>query len=203
MTKILSTLSVAAALAVPSLAHASSWDVDSAHSTSAFTVTHMMVSTVRGEFGKTTGTVNIDDADVTKSSVEATIDASTVDTRVPDRDKHLKSQDFFWVDKYPTITFKSTKVEKAADGKLKVTGDLTMRGQTHPVTLAVDGPSKEIKNPWGVPVRALHATATIKRSDWGLTWTKAVEAGGVLVSDEVNLDINAELNPHAATKAEK
>ncbi|HVO31683.1 MAG TPA: YceI family protein [bacterium] len=201
MKRILPFLSFLALTATPALAGASSWDLDSAHTVSGFQATHMMFNTVRGEFGKTTGTVTLDDADLTKSAVDVTIDASTIDTRVPDRDTHLKSKDFFWVEKYPSVTFKSTKIEKVAENKYKVTGDLTMRGVTRPVVLDVDGPSKELKNPWGQPVRAVHATGTLKRSEWGLTWNKALEAGGVLVSDDIGLDINAELNPHVAAKS--
>lgn len=196
------TAATAATLSFPALASASTWDLDGAHTTAAFSVTHMMLTTVRGDFQKTTGTVELDEKDVTKSKVEATIDASTVDTRVADRDKHLRSQDFFWVEKYPTITFKSTKVEKAGEGKLRVRGDLTIRGVTKPIVLDVTGPSKEITSPWGTPVRSLHATTKIKRSEFGLTWNKALESGGVLVGDEVTIDIDAELNPHVTKKAE-
>ncbi len=114
---------------------ASTWEIDPMHSAASFTVRHMMVSNVRGEFGKTTGTLNLDDKDVSHSTAEATIDTTTLDTRVPNRDKHLKSPDFFDVEKYPTITFKSTSFKKVAPQKFKVTGDLTLHGVTKPVVV--------------------------------------------------------------------
>src|SRR5579859_202513 len=122
---------------LPGLANASSWDIDPGHSSAGFTVKHMMINNVRGEFGKMTGKVTVDDKDLTKSTAEATIDATTIDTRNPDRDKDLRSDHFFDVEKFPTLTFKSTKVVKEGKDKLKVTGDLTIHGVTKPVTLDV------------------------------------------------------------------
>ena len=177
------------------LASASSWEIDSNHTSPGFSVTHMMVSTVRGSFGKTTGTLELDEKDVTKSKVEISIDVTSVDTRVADRDNDLRSDHFFDAAKNPAITFKSTKVESAGKGKLKVTGDLTMRGITKPVTLDVTGPSDEFKSPWGQITRGASATAKISRKDWGLVWNKTLEKGGVLVSDEVTLEIEAEFHP--------
>jgi polyisoprenoid-binding protein YceI len=194
-------LTAALVLASAGTALASDWEIDPTHSNAQFSVRHMMVSTVRGQFGKVTGTVNLDDKDLTHSKVQVTIDASSVDTREPKRDTHLKSPDFFDVAKYPNITFTSTKVEKGAKGKLKVTGDLTMHGVTKPVVLAVDTPSAAIKNPWGKNVRGTSATATINRKDWGLGWNKALEAGGVLVGDEVQIQIDAELTEKAPEHA--
>ncbi len=183
---------VAAALApVLALADVSSWNIDPAHSESGFSVRHLVISTVKGSFGKTTGVVKLDDKDITKSSVEATIDASTINTRIPDRDTHLKSPDFFDVAKYPTITFKSTKVEKSGDG-LTVTGDLTMHGVTKSVTLAVAGPTPEIKDPMGNVRRGLQARGKVNRKDYGLTWSKMVEAGPV-VGDQVQIQLDLEL----------
>ncbi len=196
-------LALSLALApVLGLAEASTWSFDPNHTHSAFTIRHMVITNVRGEFGKTTGTVKLDEKDVTKSSVEATIDTTSIDTRVPDRDKHLKSPDFFDVEKYPTITFKSTKVEKAGQGKLKVTGDLTMHGVTKPVVLKVEGPTKEIKDPAGKTRRGIAATTTLNRRDFGLTWGKMVEAGPV-VGDEVKIEIEAELVKAGDTTAAK
>jgi polyisoprenoid-binding protein YceI len=160
----------------------------------------MMIATVRGHFQKMTGTVNLDEADPTKSSINVTIDATTVDTLEPKRDAHLKSADFFDVAKFPMLTFKSTKIEKSGTG-YKVTGDLTMRGVTKPVTLAVEGPSAPTKTPWGQPVRVVSATGKLSRKEWGLTWNKSIEAGGVLVSDEVTLMIDGELLPKAKAAA--
>ncbi|ACL67288.1 YceI family protein [Anaeromyxobacter dehalogenans 2CP-1] len=197
-------LPVLLALAVPALAHAQAetWTIDPAHTLSSFTVRHLVISNVRGEFGKTTGTVKLDDKDVTRSSVEATIDVTTLNTRVPDRDAHLKSPDFFDVAKYPTITFKSTRVEKIGEGKLKVTGDLTMKGVTKPVVLEVLGPTSAIKDPTGGQRRGLVATTMVNRRDYGLNWSKTVEAGPV-VGDEVKIEIEAELVKAAPKQAGK
>ncbi|MGC4000535.1 MAG: YceI family protein [Anaeromyxobacter sp.] len=190
-----------ALLPAAALAQASTWDLDSAHTHSAFTVRHLVITNVRGEFGKTTGKVVLDEKDVTKSTVEASIDATTIDTREPKRDAHLKSPDFFDVEKYPAITFKSTKVEKAGSG-LKVTGDLTMHGVTKQVVLDVAGPTAEIKDPWGKTRRGIAATTTVNRKDFGLNWNKAVEAGPV-VGDEVKIEIEAELVKADAAAAAK
>jgi polyisoprenoid-binding protein YceI len=196
-------LALALALAAPAAALAqSSWALDANHTHSAFTIRHLVISNVRGEFGKTTGTLKLDEKDVTRSSVEATIETSTIDTRVADRDNHLRSPDFFDVAKYPKITFKSTKVEKAGEGKLKVTGDLTIKDVTRPVVLEVTGPSAEIKDPWGNVRRGLSAVTKINRKDFGLTWSKVVEAGPV-VGDEVAIEIEAELLKQDAKQAAK
>jgi len=185
---------VAALAFAPALARAdaSTWNIDPAHTMAGFSVKHLVISTVRGEFGKTTGVLHLDDKDVTKSTVEATVDATTVNTRIADRDTHLKSPDFFDVAKYPTITFKSTKVEKAGEGKLKVAGNLTMHGVTKPVVLEVEGPTAPIKDPGGHLRRGLSASTTINRKDFGLQYNKMIEAGPV-VGDEVKIEIEAEL----------
>jgi polyisoprenoid-binding protein YceI len=196
-------VALALALAAPVVALAQqTWTIEPNHTHSAFTIRHLVISNVRGEFGKTTGTVKVDEKDLTKSVVEATIETGTIDTRVPDRDKHLKSPDFFDVEKHPVITFKSTKVEKAGDGKLKVTGDLTIKGTTKPVVLDVTGPTQEIKDPWGNTRRGIAAVTKINRRDFGLTWGKMVEAGPV-VGDEVAIEIEGELlkqDPKQAAK---
>jgi polyisoprenoid-binding protein YceI len=180
----------------------STWEIDPTHSSAEFSIRHMMVSNVKGHFGKMTGEVTLDEKDPTKSSVNVEIDASTIDTREPKRDAHLKSPDFFDVAKYPKITFKSTKVEKAGKGKLKVIGDLTMRGVTKPVTLAVEGPTAEVKDIMGGLSRGASATAKINRKDWGLTWNKPLEAaGGVLVGDDVTLSLDVELHKKMAPAA--
>lgn len=189
------------AFAVPSIAGASTWEIDTAHSTANFSVRHMMVSNVKGTFGNVKGTINLDDKDVTKSTVEATIDTTTIDTREAKRDEHLKSPDFFDTAKYPTITFKSTKVAKAGQGKLKVTGDLTMHGVTKPVVLDVEGPAKEIKDPWGNTKSGVAATTKLNRKDFGLGWNKALEAGGVAVGEEVTVSLDLELNKKADAPA--
>lgn len=182
----------AAALAAPAVAQTSSWKLDDTHTHASFTIRHLVITNVRGEFARVTGALVLDEKDVTKSKVEVSIDATSIDTRVADRDNHLRSPDFFDVAKYPTITFKSTRVEKAGEGKLRVTGDLTMHGVTKPVTLDVVGPTAEVKDPWGNTRRGVAASATLDRRDWGLTWSKAVEAGPV-VGNEVKLEIESEL----------
>jgi polyisoprenoid-binding protein YceI len=175
-------------------ARASTWDIDPAHSSVGFSIRHMMVSTVKGQFAKVKGALNLDEKDVTKSSIEVTIDVASVDTHEPKRDGHLQSPDFFDVAKYPTATFKSTKVQKAGSGKLKVTGDLTLHGVTKPVVLEVEGPTAAYKTPFGTTVRGVHATGKINRKDFGIGWNKVLDNGGVLVGDEVALDIGTELS---------
>ncbi len=192
-------LFLAVAAPAAALAQPTTWNLDPAHSHASFTVRHLVISNVRGEFQKFSGAVQLDEKDVSKSTVEATLQAGSVDTGVPDRDKHLRSPDFFDAEKFPTITFRSTKVEKGGDGKLRVTGDLTMRGVTKPIVLAVDGPTAEIKDPWGTARRGLSASATINRKDWGLAWSKTIEAGPV-VGDEVKIEIEAELIKAAGAK---
>ncbi|MFL5262907.1 MAG: YceI family protein [Anaeromyxobacteraceae bacterium] len=188
-------LAVAVALApVFAAAEATTWKIDPAHSSSGFAVKHLVVSTVRGQFGKTTGTIQVDDKDITKSKVDAQVDVDTLTTGVGDRDNHLKSPDFFDAANNPTITFKSTKVAKAGGDKLKVTGDLTMKGKTKPVTFDATY-SKPITGMKGEARRAFNATTTINRKDFGLNWSKTVEAGPV-VSDKVVINIDVE-----ATKA--
>ena len=184
---------LAAALALPASAGTTTWQIDPQHSSAQFGVTHLMISTVRGEFHGVKGTVVLDDQDITKSTVNVTIDATSVDTREPDRDKHLKSPDFFDVAKYPALTFKSTKVEQVSAGQLKVTGDLTIRGVTKQVVLNVDGPKAPIKDPWGLQRSAASATAKINRQDFGVSWNKTLDSGGVVVSDDVNITLDVEM----------
>ncbi len=188
--KRLAALLVLAPLAA--LAETTTWNIDPSHTQSMFTVRHMVITNVQGQFEKTTGTVKLDGQDVTRSSVEATIDAGSVNTRVANRDADLRSANFFDVAKYPTITFRSTKVEKAGEGKLKVTGDLTMHGVTRPVVLDVEGPTPPIKDPQGKQRAGLSASTSINRKDFGLNWNKMVEAGPV-VGDQVKIEIQAEI----------
>jgi polyisoprenoid-binding protein YceI len=176
----------------PGLAPAQSavWKIDPNHTDSQFAVRHLAVSTVRGHFGKTTGTVAMDERDLGASSVEATVDVTTIDTRVPDRDAHLRSPDFFDAARYPTMSFKSSKVEKRGAGALEVTGNLTIKGTTRPVVLHVTY-SKPVTGFTGEERRGFSATARIDRRDFGLTWSKVLEAGPV-VGDEVQIVIDAE-----------
>ena len=185
----------ALALSLPTAAFAETWEIDSSHTTSAFEVTHMLVSTVRGQFDKTTGTLDIDDKDLTKSTLDITIDASSVNTRNADRDKHLRTAEFFDVEKHPQITFKSTKVEKGKKkDQLKVAGDLTIRGITKPVVLDVTYTGKQVASPWGKTVRGASAIGKINRKDWDIIWNTKLDAGGLAVSNEVTLIIDAEFN---------
>ncbi|MBK8023589.1 MAG: YceI family protein [Chloroflexi bacterium] len=167
------------------------WTLDKAHTTANFSARHMMVATVHGRFAAPTGTINFDPANPTAASVEATIDATTLTTDLADRDGHLKSPDFLDVAKYPSITFKSTKVEPQGQDTAKVTGDLTIRGVTRPIVLDVEflGTAKD---PWGGHRAGFSATARINREDFGLTWNVALEAGGVLVGKDIKLTLEAE-----------
>jgi polyisoprenoid-binding protein YceI len=185
-------LAIAVALPVLAAAETSTWTFDPKHSDASFAVKHLVISTVRGHFGKVTGTVQLDEVDVTKSSVEATVDTTTVDTRIADRDRHLKSADFFEVEKYPTMTFKSKKVETKGEGKLAVTGDLTIKATTRPVTFDVDYTPKSIRGPSGDERRGITAVAKISRKEFGVLYSKVVEAGPV-VGDEVTIQIDTEL----------
>jgi polyisoprenoid-binding protein YceI len=195
------TATLAAVLAVPGYAATSIWQVDPNHSAAQFAVRHLGLSTVRGAFTKVSGTVQLDDKDISKSTVEVTIDAASVDTRVADRDKDLRSDHFFDVAKYPTITFKSKKVEQAGAGKLKVTGDLTIHGITKEVVLDVDGLSPAVKDPWGNQRAAASATTKINRQDFGVKWNATMDNGGVVVGDDVNITIDVELVQKAAGKS--
>lgn len=167
------------------------YQIDPSHSTASFSIKHMMIAKVHGGFEKMSGKLNYDLANPSKSSVEVSIDAKSINTREPKRDEHLKSPDFFDVEKYPSITFKSTSVEEAGD-ELKVVGDLTIHGVTKQITLEVDGPSDEMKDPWGNTKIGASGTTKIKRKDFGLTWNAALEAGGVLVGDDVNITLDVQ-----------
>jgi polyisoprenoid-binding protein YceI len=184
---------LAAALALPASAGTTTYQIDPRHSSAGFGVTHLMISTVRGEFHGVTGTVVVDDSDISKSSVNVTIDATTVDTREPDRDKHLKSEAFFDVAKYPAITFQSTKVERNNDGSLKVTGDLTIRGVTKTAVLTANPPKAPIKDPWGLQRTATSASTRINRQDFDVAWNQKLDSGGVVVGDDVNITLDVEM----------
>jgi polyisoprenoid-binding protein YceI len=178
---------------LPAIAETTTWKIDPRHSDAQFGVTHLMVSTVRGEFHGINGTIVMDDKDITNSRVDVTLDATTVDTREPDRDKHLKSPDFFDVAEFPTMTFKSTKVEQNGPDKLKVTGDLTIRGVTKQVVLDVTAPKPAIKDTWGLQRTGISATAKINRQDFGVSWNKKLDAGGVVVGDQVDIVLDVEM----------
>jgi polyisoprenoid-binding protein YceI len=164
------------------------YQIDPAHSGAHFSVRHMMITNVRGEFTKLSGKILWDPENPAQSSIEASIDASSISTHDAQRDGHLKSPDFFDVEKYPTIQFQSTQVN-GADGELKVKGDLTIHGVTRNVVLEVDGPTPEVRDPWGNIRIGASATTKVNRKDFGLTWNSTLETGGVLVGDEVKISI--------------
>jgi polyisoprenoid-binding protein YceI len=184
--------------AMPGLASTSTWKLDPRHSSAQFSVRHMGISTVRGAFSNVNGTVQLDEQDITKSTVEVTIDVATVDTREPGRDKDLRSDHFFDVEHFPSMTFKSRKVEQVSPGKLKVTGDLTIRGTTKEVVLDVDGPTAPLKDTWGNQRAAVNAATKINRQDFGVKWNATLDNGGVVVGDEVNITIDAEMTKQVA-----
>jgi polyisoprenoid-binding protein YceI len=166
------------------------WNIDPVHTTAEFKVKHMMISNVKGQFAAVTGVLTLDEEDVTKSRVEASIQAASINTRDADRDAHLKSADFFHVEKFPTLSFASTRVTRAGEGELAVEGDLTICGVTRNLVFAVEGPSASAKDPWGNTRIGLSATTKINRKDFGLTWNAALEIGGVLVGDEVTITLD-------------
>ena len=170
----------------------STWNVDPVHSTAQFKVRHLMISNVKGEFRNVSGKLELDPANITNSRVEASIDAATINTREADRDTHLKSADFLDVEKFPTLSFKSDRISKKGEGELSVEGDLTIHGVTRKVTFDVEGPSPEAKDPWGNTRIGLSATTRIHRKEFGLNWNAALEAGGVLVGEEVTITLDVE-----------
>jgi polyisoprenoid-binding protein YceI len=185
----------AAAIALlfwPSVLPAASYRIDPAHSVVGFTVRHMMVSNVSGAFSKLSGTVDFDPSNPSQSMVDVTIDAASVDTRNSGRDNDLRSANFFDVATYPAITFRSTRVDKAGQGKYRVVGNLTMHGVTKEVVLDVDGPTPEIRTQGRFRAGA-SASTKIDRKDFGITWNRALDNGGVVVSDEVRINIEVEL----------
>jgi polyisoprenoid-binding protein YceI len=178
-------------LATPQKA-VSTWNLDAAHSVAEFKVKHMMISNVKGQFTKVTGALHLDEQDVTNSSVEASIEASSINTGDKQRDTHLSSPDFFDVEKFPTLTFKSISISRRAQGELAVSGDLTIHGITRQVVFTVEGPTPAAKDPWGNTRLGLSATTKINRKDYGLTWNAALETGGILVGDEVTIALDVQ-----------
>lgn len=168
------------------------WKIDPAHSSAEFKVKHMMITNVKGQFTGLSGVLSLDGNDITKSKVEATIDAASVNTRNDDRDNHLKSADFFDVEKFPTLTFTSNAISRKGDEELSVAGDLTIHGVTRPVTFEVEGPSPATKDPWGTTRLGLSAATKINRKDFGLTWNSTLEAGGLLVGDDITITLDVQ-----------
>jgi polyisoprenoid-binding protein YceI len=168
------------------------WNIDPVHSVAEFKVKHMMISNVKGQFPKVSGKLTLDESDVTKSKVETSIETASIETRDPQRDGHLKSPDFFHVEKFPTMTFKSTGIKVVRDGELTVEGDLTIRDTTRKVVFTVEGPTPPTKDPWGNTRLAVSATTKINRKDFGLTWNAALETGGILVGEEVTITLDVQ-----------
>jgi polyisoprenoid-binding protein YceI len=182
-----------AVIAPSQTAKPTQWIVDPAHSAAHFSVRHLMISNVRGEFTKLSGSALINPADPAKSTVEVTIDAASINTREPQRDEHLRSADFFDVANHPTLTFQSRRVEALGAENFKLTGDLTIRGVTRPVTFDVEGPTASVKDPWGNVRAGITASAKINRKDFGVAFNAMTETGGIVVGDEVKISIEAEL----------
>jgi len=182
-----------AVLAAPTAALASNWNIDSDHSAAHFKVQHMMISDVQGSFHDVQGIALIDGKDITRSTIDVTINAGSIDTGVEKRDAHLKSADFFDTEKYPAITFKSKLVKKAWGGKLKVIGDLTLHGVTKEVELQVVGPSDGAKDPWGNIRKGAKATTVINRKDFGMVWNATLDNGGLLIGEQVEITIDLEM----------
>jgi polyisoprenoid-binding protein YceI len=165
--------------------------IDPAHSTASFSVKHMMIAKVHGGFGKMKGSFTFDPQNPSNSKVEAVIETGSINTGDTQRDTHLKSAEFFDVEKFPTITYSSTQLEKQGEG-MKILGNLTIHGVTKQVILDVDGPTSEVKDPWGNIKVGASGSARIKRKDFGLSWNAALEAGGVLVGDDVNITLDVQ-----------
>lgn len=170
----------------------STWNLDPTHSVAEFKVRHMMISNVKGQFTGLSGALTLDESDITKSTVAATIDATSINTRDVQRDGHLKSPDFFDVEKFPELTFRTTSITPTTHGELQATGDLTIHGVTKSVDFAVEGPTPPAKDPWGNSRIGLSATTKINRKDFGLTWNAALETGGILVGDDVAITLDVQ-----------
>ena len=166
------------------------WNIDPVHSVAEFKVKHMMISNVKGQFTGVKGVLVLDETDLLQSKIEASIDAASINTRDAQRDAHLKSPDFFDVEKFPTLSFKSTQVSRT--GELAVNGELTIHGVTRKVTFEVEGPTEPAKDPWGNTRLGLSATTKINRKDFGLTWNSTLETGGILVGDEVTITLDVQ-----------
>jgi polyisoprenoid-binding protein YceI len=175
----------------------STYQIDSAHTHAQFKVRHLMVSNVKGDFDKVTGTIELDDANPTAAKINMTIDVASISTREPQRDTHLKSADFFDVEEFPTITFVSKEVVKSGEESYEVVGDLTIHGVTQTIDLDIEDVTPEVKDPFGLLRRGASAKATILRSDFGLKYNSILEAGGVAISDQVHITIDTEFTRQA------
>lgn len=176
----------------PIQASTTTWNIDPAHSLAEFKVKHMMISNVKGQFSKLSGKMTFDDSDLKNSRVEVSAEAASIHTGDDQRDAHLKSADFFDVEKYPSLGFKSTGIRIVRDGELSVEGDLTIHGVTRKISFAVEGPTPPSKDPWGNTRIAVAATTKINRKDFGLTWNAALETGGILVGEDVAITLEVQ-----------
>jgi polyisoprenoid-binding protein YceI len=193
MRRLIFSVIVVCILVMPVLVAGATWQIDPDHSSFQFKVRHMTVSNVKGEFNKVAGVVIIDDNDINNLRVEVKIDAASVNTDHSKRDEHLRGEDFFYVAKFPTITFASKKVARVDDNRLKVVGDLTIRGITKEISVDVEGPTQEIKDPGGNMRRGATGTTKINRKDFGMVWSRVLDNGGMVVGDDVNIYIEVEL----------
>jgi polyisoprenoid-binding protein YceI len=170
----------------------STWNIDPTHSVAEFKVRHMMISNVKGQFTKVSGRLTLNESELSDSGIEALIEASSIETRDAQRDAHLKSADFFDAEKFPTLSFKSTRITLVEDGHLAVEGNLTIRGVTRKVLFSVEGPTPPAKDPWGNTRIGLSAYTKINRKDFGLNWNATLETGGILVGDEVTISLDVQ-----------
>jgi len=193
MNNITSIILTVALFIFPSMATASTWQIDPVHTNIQFSVRHMMISNVKGVFHKFTGAFEIDDKDITKSKASSVIDVNSIDTGIEKRDEDLRSANFFDVAKYPTMTFVSKRFSRTGANKFKMIGDLTIHGITREVALDIEGLETVVKDPWGNMRRGVTMTTKINRKDFGLTYNKVLETGGVVVGDEVAINIEVEM----------
>jgi polyisoprenoid-binding protein YceI len=193
MNRIMRILAIAAICLITSPAMASTWTIDPDHSNVQFKIRHLMISDVKGTFGKVKGAIRMEEKDVTQSAVDVIIEIDSINTGVAKRDAHLKSDEFFDAAKYPTMTFVSGKVTQIEKGRMKILGVLTIHGISREVVLDVEGPTNEIKDPWGNTRCGASATTKINRTDFGLTWNKSMESGGMMIDDTVFINLEIEM----------
>jgi polyisoprenoid-binding protein YceI len=184
-------MSITTTVTAPASTALTTWTIDPAHSHVEFAVRHLMISTVKGRFGVVTGTVKTDEADPAKGEVDVTIDAASIDTREAQRDAHLKSADFFDVERFPVISFRGSRISDVSGDRFTLTGDLSIHGVTREVTLDVTSEGRG-KDPWGGERAGFSATTKIKRSEFGLTWNQVLETGGIAVGDEIKIALDIE-----------
>lgn len=173
------------------------WAIDPSHTTLGFSLAHLVIARVRGEFGKVSGLLALDEVDPARSSIEATVDVASINTRDDARDAHLRSADFFDTARFPTATFKSTHITRAREGVFTVDGELSLHGVTGALTLEVVGLEQEVTDPWGNTKRAATATGTLRRKDFGITWNKTLDKGSLALGDDVQLSFELEFTKRA------